>query len=336
MNKKDYLLFKLRELLEVNEPTVRQIQSRFKVLSDKEPKGWVKVGQDVPSAAQVKKLEQLQNDDPQKSLQQLWEDMCQDGKQTTFMSEEERTLLKAKEEERKSKLRRKNSLKDIRRAAKKRRSTRRHSHHRRRRASSRYTDEIDEETISDATAMSVDHTRELWAGEARALFWLVLALVLVYMTLGYLVLASDMALFPSWDRVYFLSATISTVGYGDYAPTSQFPRAAAIVLIPAGLAILGLLLSYARARALATPPKGSTTPEPWAYAQTRIEELDAVFGNVSALLLTDSDSQRANKRMNTSRMNRSFHNAAVQQATKLISLIEIMAGRWVIGPKGTQ
>ena len=44
-------------------------------------------------------------------------------------------------------------------------------------------------------------------------------------------------------RRYYIVATITTVGYGDFAPTSQLSRAFSLVLMPLGLIIIGFGLS---------------------------------------------------------------------------------------------
>ena len=56
--------------------------------------------------------------------------------------------------------------------------------------------------------------------------------------------------FDVLEGAYFLSATLSTVGYGDYALSQQRTRAAAVFLIPLGLVVLTLLV---RARPLTLP-----------------------------------------------------------------------------------
>ena len=59
----DYLLLKIRELLAMPEETMNQIIERFQVLSKRSrPEGYIKVGIDVPSEAQLKHLKKLRHD----------------------------------------------------------------------------------------------------------------------------------------------------------------------------------------------------------------------------------------------------------------------------------
>jgi hypothetical protein len=55
------------------------------------------------------------------------------------------------------------------------------------------------------------------------------------------------------DCWYFIVATISTVGFGDFAPVSQGARAAALLFMPLGLVIIGFGISYATASNRARP-----------------------------------------------------------------------------------
>ena len=86
------------------------------------------------------------------------------------------------------------------------------------------------------------------------------------------------------------------------APRSQGARAWAILLIPLGLCILGYVLSYVRAKALATPPKGSATTS--GYAEQRVKELDAIFGDGDGELSREELEAQLNRslRYSTSRL----------------------------------
>lgn len=80
------------------------------------------------------------------------------------------------------------------------------------------------------------------------------------------------------DAAYMLSATLTTVGYGDLAPVGQGTRAAAIVLIPFGLMVLGFTLTWERAYARSKlPPKS-------------VEELDT---ELTAKVLAKEEALRA-------------------------------------------
>jgi len=86
-------------------------------------------------------------------------------------------------------------------------------------------------------------SRSLFKEKASALTNTVLKMTFVYFALGYLTMAS---LDPSiangnWGSDkgwYFISATISTVGLGDFAPETQLTRGFAIVMMPFGIVIL--------------------------------------------------------------------------------------------------
>ena len=55
----------------------------------------------------------------------------------------------------------------------------------------------------------------------------------------------------SWiDSVYFCVVTLATVGYGDFAPTTQYGRLFAIPYIILGVALLGVFIQIAGKTAL--------------------------------------------------------------------------------------
>ena len=87
-------------------------------------------------------------------------------------------------------------------------------------------------------------SRSLWKHYAQETGKCGAFLLGIYLLLGYFLLCvlSD---FDGIISLYFLSATLSTVGFGDFAPRSQLTRGFAVVLIPFGLAILGLVISFA-------------------------------------------------------------------------------------------
>jgi len=55
------------------------------------------------------------------------------------------------------------------------------------------------------------------------------------------------------DCWYYIVATITTVGFGDFAPQSQGARAASLVFMPMGLVIIGFGISYVTASNRARP-----------------------------------------------------------------------------------
>jgi voltage-gated potassium channel Kch len=126
-------------------------------------------------------------------------------------------------------------------------------------------------------------SRRLWKVQSDRLGVLVLALSVSYMAIGYYVLAHRDGK-EALDGVYFLSATLSTVGYGDLAPVKQGTRGASVVLIPFGLFIIGFALSWSRARAKAAAPKVSF--------ETKMRAVDDAGGDGDGVL-TASELLRA-------------------------------------------
>ena len=103
-------------------------------------------------------------------------------------------------------------------------------------------------------------SRELWGRAAADVRRVALLCLLAYMALGYLLLCR----LNGYDGVvawYMLAATVSTVGYGDVAPNTQVTRGIAAVLIPCGLAILGLCISWTQAAQRARPPRATAAEE---------------------------------------------------------------------------
>jgi len=103
-------------------------------------------------------------------------------------------------------------------------------------------------------ALDFSWSRSLWKDVVKQTFAIFLGLVMVWCILGYFVLASEFDGVVSW---YFLSATLSTTGFGDFAPTTQSTRAFACCMVPFWLVIisLGMSLSYANARTKLVVPK---------------------------------------------------------------------------------
>ena len=86
----------------------------------------------------------------------------------------------------------------------------------------------------------------LWGEAARGILVNAGVALAVYVVL-FKFLITDVEGMGAVDAIYFITATLTSVGYGDLAPTKQLNRGAAIFLIPAGLVILGMLISYAAA-----------------------------------------------------------------------------------------
>ena len=72
------------------------------------------------------------------------------------------------------------------------------------------------------------------------------AVFLAYGALSYWLLTRRDGL-GALDSCYFISATLSTVGYGDLAPLTQRTRLAAVFLVPLGLVVIGSVLTFATA-----------------------------------------------------------------------------------------
>jgi hypothetical protein len=94
-------------------------------------------------------------------------------------------------------------------------------------------------------------SRDLWRAAATSTARVAMALIIIYLLVGFYCLArlDGMSVLDSW---YFLAATLTTVGIGDYAPTKQVTRALACFLIPFGLVVVSMCISYAQALALSS------------------------------------------------------------------------------------
>jgi len=92
-------------------------------------------------------------------------------------------------------------------------------------------------------------SRDLWTSAMFKLCKLSLLVLLCYSLFGALV--SYLEGFSWINGAYFLSTTISTVGFGDFVPTTQLTRGLAIVLLPLGLVLIGMIMSIFAAQKLA-------------------------------------------------------------------------------------
>lgn len=100
-------------------------------------------------------------------------------------------------------------------------------------------------------------SRKLWKEAANKTARISITLLCLYTCVGYFFLAraDGMRVLDSW---YYLSATLTTVGIGDFAPSTQVTRAVACFLIPCGLCIVSLVISYTQALALSSSGSGKT------------------------------------------------------------------------------
>lgn len=89
-------------------------------------------------------------------------------------------------------------------------------------------------------------SRGLWKRAAYDTLVVASVLFVAYVIVGWNFLVDTHYRSRLW-KAYFLSATLSTVGLGDIAPTTQDTRLAAVFLLPLGLIIIGFLLSYSSA-----------------------------------------------------------------------------------------
>ena len=289
------MLFKLQELLAVPEDLMAQVDKAFiDQFDNQDPKGWVKVGQDVPSENQVemlkmfrrslrksqeesegrtlkeiikigiedykeyyawnkeqecgdakrasglekvadilssektKRLVVMLKQNPQKFLHELWKYMIGTNDVTDFVltAEELTCFMSEKEEIRMHRFERKFQQQFKEEAEKREMSEKKRKQKvieakKHIEEEQKYEDgeeDGDDEVEDDTTVgkrVHFDHVHKLWEGEAKHLRNIVGFLVIFYVVVGYYVLAKDMPEFPLWDRYYFLSATISTVGFGD-------------------------------------------------------------------------------------------------------------------------
>jgi hypothetical protein len=97
-------------------------------------------------------------------------------------------------------------------------------------------------------------SRGLWRTAAYHTLGYASLLLACYLALGWTCLVDEHQRSRVW-KAYFLSATLSTVGLGDIAPTMQATRLAAVFLLPLGLIIIGFLLSYATAMEKSVKPR---------------------------------------------------------------------------------
>ena len=84
--------------------------------------------------------------------------------------------------------------------------------------------------------------------QSTLLFTLVIALILVF-TIAFFVLQAEQGnphanITTYSNAVWWAFVTITTVGYGDYYPVTNAGRFCALILMFAGLGIIGVLSSY--------------------------------------------------------------------------------------------
>lgn len=99
------------------------------------------------------------------------------------------------------------------------------------------------------------------------------------------------------DAVWWVFVTLTTVGYGDFFPTTATGRVAAIFVMFAGVALIGVLASYLANFFLESPAKEETAYEPTdprsklvelksllAQSQTAQQELEGKIAELEEML----------------------------------------------------
>jgi len=119
-------------------------------------------------------------------------------------------------------------------------------------------------------------SRQLWREAAFDTFKVASFLTVIYTILGWYLLVRPEEMNFIWG-CYYLSATLSTVGFGDVAPTKHSTRLAAIFLIPFGLIIIGFLLSFVTAYTKSLPVRNDD-----GYEDPKILERRALFETLDA------------------------------------------------------
>mmetsp|Transcript_45674 Transcript_45674/g.103120 ORF Transcript_45674/g.103120 Transcript_45674/m.103120 type:complete len:933 (-) Transcript_45674:151-2949(-) len=98
-------------------------------------------------------------------------------------------------------------------------------------------------------------SRKLWLKAAVQSTTVVMGLLVINAALGVSICASDKAEdMSALECVYFLSASVSSVGLGDYAAVEQDSRGLSILLIPLLLINFGALLASVRVHAMSRLP----------------------------------------------------------------------------------
>jgi hypothetical protein len=84
-------------------------------------------------------------------------------------------------------------------------------------------------------------SRSLWRDASLRIIATAMGALIIYVVVASLLAYSDGL--RGVDIVYFISASVNTVGLGDISPQSQFHRAASVITLPFGLVILSLCLA---------------------------------------------------------------------------------------------
>jgi len=217
----DFILFKLQQMLKVDAASIDRLHDRFCEL-DSTGRGALLVGIDVPSAAQVKELQRIKIEtETNKSAVQMWQEIQRSLKSDGGELHSSLSVIS-----RKIRL------------------------HQQRAPANRYHKKRDQvrSKIQKNPVFWSSHQR--WANAAVEVAMNFCVCFVLFTGLTFYLLAHREGM-QTGDGVYFLISTLTTVGFGDFAPTKQETRASAVVLLPVGLLIMSLILVFCHARAVA-------------------------------------------------------------------------------------
>eukprot|EP00613_Pedinella_sp_CCMP2098_P046104 CAMPEP_0171826582 /NCGR_PEP_ID=MMETSP0992-20121227/6157_1 /TAXON_ID=483369 /ORGANISM="non described non described, Strain CCMP2098" /LENGTH=869 /DNA_ID=CAMNT_0012441609 /DNA_START=320 /DNA_END=2929 /DNA_ORIENTATION=- len=222
----EYVLFKLRQLNDVDEATLERLTVRFTEL-DLENKGMLKIGLHLPSSQQVSEMLQIARDngkvlEPHSiELREMWVEMRSEFVRKDWAERGIRGSLDG------------NFVIN-------------------------YTTEDENKELEAKKRIRLigchtfDWSRRLWREAAKRTTAIGCVLLGIYMGLGFFTISVEG--WPATTGFYVLASTISTVGLGDVAPTKRLSRIGTIVAIPFGLIILGLVLSIGVEYGKSLPP----------------------------------------------------------------------------------
>jgi hypothetical protein len=270
----EYVLFKLQQMLKVDTSTIDRLYDRYHKL-DVGGRGMLDVGIDIPSAAQAQELQRIKLETGcNKTIVQMWQEIQRKLDNDGAPLDSSLCAIW-----RKIRLRQQRApaLKPLRKR--------------------------DQVHLKITRIHDFWWSRQLWAMAAVDIAKSACLFVFVYCGLAYYLLAHREGMHPV-DGLYFLVATVTTVGFGDFAPTTQETRACAIVLVPIGLVVFSIVLSFISASATAKVPKAVenkySMQDEWASTalqsafrgmRARALNLNPSMANRSVVKSNDSDSQ---------------------------------------------
>jgi len=220
----DYVLFKLQQMLKVDMDMLERLLDRFHDL-DSGGEGSLDVGLEIPSAAQVREMQRIAADNPEgATLAEMWKDVQAKLRTSSHPLNPDLTSIWHQARAVQEKAGKARKLSPIARMHKKGR------------------------IIHDFA-----WSRMLWSNAALQIAQFTCVLTAVYLAVAYYLLAYREGMFGI-DGAYYLAATMTTVGFGDFAPTTQVSRGCAVLLLPCGLVVLSLVMSFFSAHTMARIP----------------------------------------------------------------------------------